>query len=508
MAGKQIAFDKNSEEIQEIILRCMESNKEFAKILFPEEVESDFSMLHDQVYAVIDSPQKKKAIAAPRGLGKTTIAKLRVIRAIVFREVSFIVYLSNTVTSAIEQTEHIKRLLQEDLITQFFGPVTFSQKGFREGFSKDSWVAYGDVYVLPRGKGQQVRGKNWMGKRPGLIVVDDLENAKEVQSEDQRTELKRWFFSDLLKTESRYGESAEILYIDTIKHEDALLQNLIDSIAWQSVSLSICDDKFNTYDPNYMTTEEIKQSYAEHKETGETDLFYMEYMNIPISLKDAAFKQEYFKYFTEESGRLKVIEDGKEVFYPTNRMTSVVLVDPARTVKMHSAESAVVTVSVEPSAGKIFVRDVFSDKVTPDGLYQVMFDAVVMFRAHFLAVETTGLSQFIDQPIESQMRQRSIYPQYVSLSANRKKEERVATLVPNYRYGYMYHNANNCQALENQLLWFPKSKLWDVMDALAYINKVMDEHQIYFEPQDDIDLEDEFDELEDDEPLMENWRVA
>jgi len=189
-------------------------------------------------------------------------------------------------------------------------------------------------------------------------------------------------------------------------------------------------------------------------------------------------------------------------------MTSVVLVDPARTVKMHSAESAVVTVSVEPTVGKIFVRDVVSAKFTPDELYQVMFDAVVMFRAHFLAVETTGLSQFIDQPIESQMRQRSIYPQYISLSANRKKEERVATLVPNYRYGYMYHNANNCQVLENQLLWFPKSKLWDVMDALAYINKVMDEHQIYFEPQDDIDLEDEFDELEEDEPLMENWRVA
>lgn len=506
----QIPFDKNDPLIRELLVACMQSSKVFDKTLFPDEVSSPFSMLHDKIFEVIDATHLKKAIAAPRGLGKTTIAKLRVIKAILFREVNFIIYLSNSATSAEMQTENIKRMIQQsELIKTFFGDIKFSQDGMKDSFSKQSWVAYGDVFVLPRGAGQQVRGLNWMGHRPGLIVIDDLESTETVQNEDQRTKLKQWFMSDLMKTESKYGKAAEFLYIDTIKHEDALLQNLIDAPDWMGITLSICDDKFNTYDPNYMTTEEIKESYENHKALGQTDLFYMEYMNIPISLSDAVFKPEYFKYFSEEPGKLVVKEDNKDVTYPVRNLITAVLVDPARTSKMHSAESAIVTVSVERKSGKIFVRDIFSAKVTPDVLYDEMFSAVILYKAMFLAVEVTGLSDFISQPIQNQMRVRGIYPQYIEIQASAKKVERVATLAPNYRLGYMYHNKANCAVLENQLLWFPKSKLWDTMDALANINKLMENQSIYFDPNEDDMLPDEFDELDEEDQLMlaDEWRL-
>ena len=135
-------FDKNDPELQDLLFRCMNSTKVFAKTFFPEEVNSDFSILHNAMFKVIDSRNSlKKALAAPRGLGKTTLAKIRAIKAIVFRERHFIIYLSNSSTSAIESTEHIKRLLLDnDYIKLIFGTVTFSAKGFKEGFSKDSWV--------------------------------------------------------------------------------------------------------------------------------------------------------------------------------------------------------------------------------------------------------------------------------------------------------------------------------------------------------------------------------
>ena len=133
-------LDKNDPELQELLLRCMSSTKIFAKTFFPEEVSSKFSLLHEKMFSVIDHPTKsKKALAAPRGLGKTTLAKIRAVKAIVFRERRFIVYLSNSATSAIEATEHIKRMLQEnELIKQIFGSVNFSTKSFKHGFSKDS----------------------------------------------------------------------------------------------------------------------------------------------------------------------------------------------------------------------------------------------------------------------------------------------------------------------------------------------------------------------------------
>ena len=69
----------------------------------------------------------------------------------------------------------------------------------------------------------------------------------------------------------------------------------------------------------------------------------------------------------------------------------------------------------------------------------------------------------------------------------------------------MYHNKSNCAKLEGQLLGFPRSKLWDVMDATAYITFIMEKHAVYFDPIDGDGEgempEDEFESLSDD-PMM------
>jgi len=513
-------LDKHDPEIQELILSCMTDTQMFAKTFFPEEVDAPFSILHNKMFYVMDHEWRKKSLAAPRGIGKTTMAKIRVCKAIVFRETNFIIYLSNSATSAENSTEHIKRMLQSELITKFFGEVSFSQKGYKDSFSKQSWVAYGEVFVLPRGAGQQVRGQNWMGYRPGIIVIDDLESTELVKSEDQRKKLNLWFFSDLMKTESKYGKQAEFLYIDTIKDEDSLLQKLIDSNDWINVDtpdgvLSICDQNFNTYDANYMTTEEIKHEYEVHKENGDTDLFYMEYMNIPISLEDAIFKESYFKYYTECGDHFEVCSKVNELnkiqlhkIYVKDVIT-VVIVDPARTVKLQSAESAVVVVSVSRKDRKIFVRSPWAEKVKPDDLYEAIFTSILMYNATILAVEETGLGEFIRQPLQNQMRVRGIYPNYIALNAVGDKDKRISTLAPHYKLGYIYHNKDNCTPLENQLIWHPKSKRKDIIDALSYINKIMDEHAMFFDPEDDDNtFEDEFLELEDEQLEMDNWRIA
>lgn len=513
-------IDTNNIELQDLLVECYTNFRLFCKTFFPEEFSSPFSSLHQECIDLIEDQYNQKALAAPRGIGKTTFLKAKACHAILYRETHFIVYLSNSEGSAEMQTEHIKRLLQSnDTIGQLFGDVRFSQKGIRDSFSKKSWVAYGDVFVLPRGAGQQVRGLNWMGHRPGLIIVDDLENTDNIRSEDQRKKLKQWFFSDLMKTESKFGDPAEFVYIDTIKHEDALLQNLVDAPDWRSKVLSICDEDFNTHDPNYMTTEEIKAAYEAHKAIGETDLFYMEYMNIPISLKDATFKPEYFKYYEEGGDKLLLFHTVNEIgmegqqqkeaqrFVRVKDLVTVIIGDPAKTANMSSADSAVVVVSIDRSSQKIFVRDTLSGKITPDMFYNWLFNSVLMYDARVLAVEVTGLNNFISQPIENEMHVRGIFPQFIQLHAKGDKDLRISSIAVNYRLGYMYHNKQVCTKLENQLIWHPKSKLKDLADALSYINVIMEEHHMLFDPLDD-ETEDEYLELEmdNDEPIG-DWRT-
>jgi hypothetical protein len=105
------------------------------------------------------------------------------------------------------------------------------------------------------------------------------------------------------------------------------------------------------------------------------------------------------------------------------------------------------------------------------------------------------------------MRIRGVTAQFIELKAGgnnpKTKPQRVATLAPHYRHGYVHHNKAICGKLETQLLSFPRSKQWDVMDAAAYITKVMEMEQQYFDPEgfDDVDPEEEFDELENDKML-------
>ena len=502
----------NQEELDVILASCILDIKNTCGIIFPDIFYATFSTLHQQIFDLINSGARKIAIAAPRGIGKTSIARAIVMRSILFRLQRFIVYLSNSATSAEMQTENLKRdLIANQQVRKLFGNIKNAIAGgdsIDESFSKSCWTAFGKTFILPRGAGQQVRGLNWNNHRPELVIIDDLEDKNEIKSEENRKKLKEWFWSDLMKTEDRYSAGCIFIYIDTIKHEDSLLVDLIESPEWASVQLSICDDNYKSYDTNYMTDAEIMLEVEEHRRLGTLDAFYMERMNVPIAKEDAVFKQEYFKYFEDNGDHLQPIDRfGRPVGDPirTYNMLHITIVDPAKTVKLQSADSAIVTLAVDRTSKKIFVRDAVSGKFYPDELYEQMFLQVRQYSSFILGYEVTGINQFIIQPVENECRVRGIHPLLMELPAKGKKEDRVASLAPNYRLGYMYHNKANCAKLEGQLLGFPRSKLWDVMDATAYITFIMEKHAVYFDPIDGDGEgempEDEFESLSDD-PMM------
>jgi phage terminase large subunit-like protein len=177
-------------------------------------------------------------------------------------------------------------------------------------------------------------------------------------------------------------------------------------------------------------------------------------------------------------------------------LTNVVIVDPAKTVELHSADSAIVGWGIDRTSKRMYFRDCVADRFYPDQLYDEMFAMVVRLKATILAIEVTSLHEFIVQPIKNEMRKRGIFPLLLELNATGKKEERIAWLAPFYRQGYIYHNPAICQKLEQQLLTFPRARKFDVMDAAAYIVKVMEKEAIYFDPVDLPDGADEYAELE------------
>jgi predicted phage terminase large subunit-like protein len=492
-------------ETEDLLVECCRSTKVLAKVLFPDRFFAPFSDLHDEIFDLIDSGEPRIAIAAPRGIGKTSIVALALAaRKILFHLCKFFVYVSNSATSGEMQTENLKfEMASNKLVKSFFGQVKAKNpSGLDESFSKKAWVSGGNTLVLPRGSGQQVRGIIYHNARPDLIVIDDLEDTETIGNDEIREKRKIWFNADLLKCTSRVDKDWQIVYIDTLKHEDSLLQDLLDSSEWASTRLEICDDDYNPTAPNFMSKEDIMKEVNYHREHGIMDVFYREFRNIPISTEDAVFKEEYFKRYSEPELMKPAVGS------PPN-LISVVIVDPAKTVKLQSAESAVICWGIDRSSKKMYFRDCIAEKFYPDELYKAALDMVVNMGAFILAIEVTSLEQFIVQPFKNQMRIRGITPNFIELKAIKKKEERVATLAPHYRLGYVYHNKAISGKLEAQLMGFPRSKRWDVMDAASYITKIMEMEGHYFDPEgfEDKDPEEDFSELANDKPL--DWqRVA
>lgn len=498
-------------ELADVLAMCYSHIGVFGKTLLPDAFSTPWSELHHSILDVIDSNYQKVCIAAPRGLGKTSIARALVERSIIYRDYEFILYVSNGETVATMQTENIKReLLTNREIRRLFGSVQINTDDpeLDESFSKQSWVAFGSSLVMPRGAGQQVRGLLYKHFRPQLIIVDDLEKKEELENPENRRKLKEWFHSDLMKCVDRYSDKWRVIYIDTLKHYDSLLNDLLNDPDWCSIRLDLCDDNYNSRAPHLISSAELKKEADSHRVKGMLDVFYMEYRNLPISKEDASFQQEHFKYYDEISLDKKNLEN-------------YVIVDPAKTANMHSADSAIVGISVDFVTSAIYVRDIVSGKFFPNELYDEMFAMRRRLNAYRVGIEVTGLEEFIKQPIQNEMLKRgpadSFEPIWLkarggSPDGERGKIKRIGTLSPYYRLGYVYHNKNNCAKLEAQLLSFPRSGLVDVADATAYIIELLELGGRYFSTPEDVGMpdattEDEYAELEYDHPLSHKTRI-
>jgi predicted phage terminase large subunit-like protein len=512
------------QEIASILSRCSVSTRMVAKTFFPERFHLPFAeQIHGPIFDLIDGTDQKVAIAAPRGFGKTsTVALALIARWILFRLTGFVVYINKSHDAASLQTENLRReLVTNKSIKHFFGNVRTrdtENTEFDEAFSKKSWVAF-DTMVWPRGAGQQVRGVLYKNDRPGLFVIDDLEDPDLIENEDNRNKWFQWLYADVIKAVPRVGPMAKewkIVYIDTLKHEDSVLQRLLNSSEWKSVRLEACDDNFKSTAPNFISDADIKKEWEDHVSAGQTDVFFRELRNLPISTKDSAFRQEYFKYYNLPPGRIAVQD--REIntldieIQQDRNIETVVILDPAKTVKIHSAESAIVGIGIDLTTAKLYIRDVISEKMYPDEIYDSLFGMAIRLGAKVIGIEDTSLNEFIRQPIKNEMFRRGSFFELVWLKTRggMKKELRIKELVPYYRGGYIYHNAScaTIKKLEQQLLMFPRSALWDLMDAEAYIVEMLELGERYFSPkQDPTDSEAEYSELDYDKPIA-DWRCA
>lgn len=497
-------------DTKDILASCYGSYETAARVMFEERFFREFDNEHRKIFDLLEnSDNPRKLILAPRGVGKTSIDNLLVpAKKLLFHEKRYIVPVGASSTTAEEQSENLK----SELIGNRFVNSLFDIKK-TDTFSRQKWVVEisgKKSCVQPRGAQQKIRGMLWNNYRPDLIIADDLEDDELVRNEDRRRELKKWFHGALMNTVDRGTKGWEVIVVGTLLHEDSLLANLMEDPSWDKVVLQLFDeDTKKSLFPNFIPDNEVDALITQYRESGESDTLYREYMNMPISMEDQSFRQEYFQYY-----------DNKINFSGPN-IENVIVVDFAKTAKTTSADSAIVGGAIDLRNEKIFVRDIVSGKMHPDQIYDEIVAMILRLNARVLGIEVTGLNEFITYPLKNHLSRKGINIELVELHARGGKDEkgktaRVRSLVPFYRQGLVYHNKACTTGLESQLMSFPRSKRWDIMDALGYFTEMLERGQRYMHPQEDEGvepmkmIENEYRELENDYAMdeMEDFRIV
>lgn len=471
----------DKQELLGVLEKCYKSTRIMGETFYPEHCYRPFGDAHEPLFELLDDDTKRLVlIVCPRGFGKTTIAGLVFpSKKILFRDVFYILYISSTASKAVSDVQTLATELKvNENIQKIFGNV--------QGVRWAEGTGILDVNVLGRvirveakGAGHQIRGLKFGHHRPDLIIIDDLEDPEQVANEERRAKLKKWLFADVLNSIDK--DRTRVVMMGTVLHEDSLIQNILDEGKWESededeqkniaaiaeqftsIRIEACNDKLEATWPSYFSTDEIRAKAAAYEKRGLLDVFFREYRNLIIPTQGATFDSTMFKHYTED-------------FKYHQEWESIIIVDPAKTVNIKSADSAVVGIGFNGNANKIRVRDVRNGKMHPEEIYQHAVEMADRLHTLNIAVEVTSLNEFITYPFRAFLAKKRKAYQLIELKAKGKKEERIRAMAPFYRMGAVEHS-DSIQVkgpVESQLLVFPNGKLVDVIDAEAYMIEAFD----------------------------------
>jgi len=249
---------------------------------------------HKTMWDMVGSDELQVAMAAPRNHSKSTsITHAYVLAEITFRLQDYVVILSDTEEQASEFLGDIKTEIRDNEALQ----EMLRFKKFIKDSVTDIIVEAVDGHqfrIIAKGAEQKLRGRKWRGKRPGLIVGDDLENDEVVENPDRREKFRRWFFA-ACKQSLRDG--GKIRIVGTILHEDSLLNRLLKNKTWASLLFKAhesFDDFSNILWPEKFSEDRLRKIREEFVEDGSPELYSQEYLNDPFDSSANFFTRSDF----------------------------------------------------------------------------------------------------------------------------------------------------------------------------------------------------------------------
>src|SRR3990167_1485487 len=258
------------------------------------DVVSHNAPFHREVWSMYCSEHPQCAVAAPRGSAKSTNFTLAYgLSVALWREQSYIIVLGSSEEMAAESVGEFSFELHEndDIIREF------NIKRFITDTKTDLIVECQDGYqfrILGRGPGQKIRGRKWRGKRPGLLLFDDVEDDEQVETKEQRQKFLHWFFRAAKQCVRLDGKCRGH---GTILNEDSMLANLMKNPEWLTKvyrAHKSFDDFSELLWPDRLSEEVLRAKQRELVAAHDAAGYSQEILNDPQDNSDAFLRRDDF----------------------------------------------------------------------------------------------------------------------------------------------------------------------------------------------------------------------
>jgi predicted phage terminase large subunit-like protein len=441
---------------------------------------------HRELWELACDPHPYVSIAAPRGHAKSTAGTLAYgLCSLLFRSSKFCVIVSDTEAQAAMFVGAIKQELQDnEQIVELFG-IRKNEKGvsFVKDTETDIIVALEDGHmfrVMGKGAEQKLRGLNWNGTRPDLIIVDDLENDELVMNKDRRDKLKRWFRGALLPSLAPKGK---IRMWGTILHMDSVLENTMpqenDKFTvekglklfstnprrqlWKAVKYKAHNETFSEilwperFDKDYFVLRR-----EEFIQNGMGDVYSQEYLNRPIDESIAYFKRNDFLNEKKEDKQTPLL------YYAT--------ADLAISEKERADYSAFVIAGVDPEK-KIHIKTVIRERLDGREIVDLILALQRTYDLQAFGIEEEKIAKAIGPFLREEMIKQNTYLSLVPMKTGGKdKIQRARSIQARVRAKSVFvdKEADWYPTFEDEIMKFPRAKHDDQVDAFAYLGLLLD----------------------------------
>lgn len=439
--------------------------------------------------AFVQDLYDKLNIVEPRGLAKSTICdKTLAIWLHCYKKSTFTLLGAKTADDAEQFLNSIKKeFLENELIKDVFGNL-IDLKGKKPN-SKDYYKVNSgeieltnDTYIRAVGSTTSVRGANWGGVRPTVVIADDYQSEVDIITEDAREKKwNRWCKEveevgdtavfrkgKKVKAATKFVSIGTVLHIDclisrlsrnrdyyTIINRAVLLENgqtiddIFESDLWLECKKIYFDDKIE--DPQI----QARKFYEKHIEKMKYPLLWEEKWDFfnDIAVKYWTNRKSFMSEKMNDASTLgvrwfKAIRtQSEEEIEDHTFLKTMLCVDPAGEQSRRSDFFAMAVGSLGENDFK-YVRRMILAKMSYKEYCQTVIDLLKEYtdithlyveKNTYLGADVTTITEMIDKDYE--LKRRNII--ILNEMSRRNKDERISTIIEEVNNGQLVFNNNN-----------------------------------------------------------------